>query len=464
MARGDVLLFLNADTEVDAGAPETLAAVLADPEIGVAVPSLLLADDPTRLNAAGNVVHLTGLAWPGRWGEPADPPGELRDVPYGSGAALAIRAETFRRLGGFAEELWLYQEDLELSWRARLAGLRVVLEPAATVSHSYRYDPLDAEKHYWLERNRLVFVLTAYSGRLLALLAPVLLASEIGLALLARRDGWWREKRRGWAWLLRNRSTVAKLRRRTQGLRQILRPRGCSLPHRPARPADARGAGGGREPRAAAQVLLATGAAAALATRRRYVRSRSRACSSGPRLTGAAAPSLATSSGSLSRSRATASAPTSPGGTSTPSLPSHDELGKRADPRRDHRPAERPGFLGGQRERLLHERGHHHDVEAPVDLLQPAPVELARVADPLSEVRLQTLEKRGILAASVQRERRVAARPRERLAEHLDALVRREAPDEPERDRPGRRPRLHRRPARPDGAAPECGPVPRRTA
>ncbi len=220
-ARGDILLFLNADTQVDAGAPETLAAALADPEIGVAVPRLLLADDPTRLNAAGNVVHLTGLAWPGRWGEPADPPGELRDVPYGSGAALAMRAETFRRLDGFAEELWLYQEDLELSWRARLAGLRVVLEPAAAVSHTYRYDPLDAEKHYWLERNRLVFVLTAYSGRLLALLAPVLLASEIGLALLARRDGWWLEKRRGWAWLLRNRSTVAKLRRHTQDLRQI---------------------------------------------------------------------------------------------------------------------------------------------------------------------------------------------------------------------------------------------------
>jgi GT2 family glycosyltransferase len=220
-ARGDVLLFLNADTEVDAGAPEVLAAALADPEIGVAVPRIVLLDDPTRLNAAGNVVHLTGLSWPGHWGEPADSAGELRDVPYASGSALAIRAETFRALGGFAAELFLYQEDLELSWRARLAGLRVVLEPAATVAHDYDYDPLDAEKHYWLERNRLVFVLTAYSGRLLALLAPVLLAAEIGLAILARRDGWWREKRRGWLWLLRNRATIARLRRRTQVLRRI---------------------------------------------------------------------------------------------------------------------------------------------------------------------------------------------------------------------------------------------------
>lgn len=220
-ARGDVLLFLNADTEVDAGAPEALATALTDPDIGVAVPRIVLLDDTERLNSAGNAVHLTGLAWPAHWGEPAASAGERRDVGYASGSALAIRAETFRELGGFAEELFLYQEDLELSWRARLAGLRVVVEPAATVSHAYHYDRLDPEKHYWLERNRLVFVLTAYSGRLLALLAPVLLAAEIGLALLARRDGWWREKRRGWLWLLRNRATVARLRRRTQSLRRI---------------------------------------------------------------------------------------------------------------------------------------------------------------------------------------------------------------------------------------------------
>jgi GT2 family glycosyltransferase len=220
-ARGDVLLFLNADTEVDAGAPEALATALADPEMGVAVPRIVLLDDPERLNSAGNVVHLTGLAWPGRWGEPAASAGDLHDVGYASGSAFAMRAEAFRELGGFAEELFLYQEDLELSWRARLAGLRVVIEPAATVSHAYHYDPLDPQKHYWLERNRLVFVLTAYSGRLLVLLAPVLLGAEVGLALLARRDGWWREKRGGWLWLLRNRSTVARLRRRTQALRRI---------------------------------------------------------------------------------------------------------------------------------------------------------------------------------------------------------------------------------------------------
>jgi GT2 family glycosyltransferase len=220
-ARGDVLVFLNADTELDPGAAEALAAALEDAAIGVAMPRLRLLDDPDRLNSAGNVVHLTGLAWPGGYGERAESVAERSDVPYASGAALALRAETFRALGGFAEELFLYQEDLELSWRARLAGLRVVVEPAADVRHAYRYEPLDAGKHYWLERNRLVFVLTAFSGRLLVLLAPVLVATEVALALLARREGWWREKRRGWGWILGHRDVIRRLRTRTQGLRRI---------------------------------------------------------------------------------------------------------------------------------------------------------------------------------------------------------------------------------------------------
>jgi GT2 family glycosyltransferase len=102
-ARGDVLLFLNPDTEVHPDAVAALAGALADPEIGVAMPRLRLLDEPERLNSAGNVVHVTGIAWPGGYREPADSLTEQQDVGYASGAALAIRADLFRELGGFAE-------------------------------------------------------------------------------------------------------------------------------------------------------------------------------------------------------------------------------------------------------------------------------------------------------------------------------------------------------------------------
>jgi hypothetical protein len=79
----------------------------------------------------------------------------------------------------------------------------------------------DRRKEYFLERNRLIFLVTAYAGRTLLLLAPVLLAVEAGVTLLALRQGWLREKAAGWRWLVRNRSWLARRRRETQALRRV---------------------------------------------------------------------------------------------------------------------------------------------------------------------------------------------------------------------------------------------------
>ncbi len=214
-------MFLNPDTVARPGSVAALARRLADADVGVAQARLRLLDRPDVLNSSGNVLHVSGLAWPGGYGEPADAVTVAGDVPYASGAALAVRADVFAELGGFTEELFLYQEDLELCWRARLRGLRVVLEPGADVLHEYVLERPDRRKEYYLERNRLVFVLTAYSARMLLLLLPVLLVVEAGVTLVAVRGGWGREKVRGWLWLARHAGWLAERRRTVQGARQV---------------------------------------------------------------------------------------------------------------------------------------------------------------------------------------------------------------------------------------------------
>jgi hypothetical protein len=97
----------------------------------------------------------------------------------------------------------------------------IVVEPQADVLHDYVLERLDRRKEYYLERNRLVFVLTAYSARLLLLLAPVLVAVELGIAVLALRQGWLREKVGGWAWLAGHRSWLGERRRKTQAIRRL---------------------------------------------------------------------------------------------------------------------------------------------------------------------------------------------------------------------------------------------------
>jgi GT2 family glycosyltransferase len=219
-ASGDVLVFLNPDTVVAPGALAELARTLEDPTVGIAMPRLRLLDRPELLNSGGNVLHLTGLAWAGSYGEPAEEIRDVRDVTYPTGAAMAIRAGLFRELGGFTEKLFMYQEDLELGWRAHLHGLRVVVTPRADVYHEYEYGR-NVQKQYLLERNRLVFVLSAYSGRLLAVLAPVLVAGELSMLALAAKEGWWRDKLAGWGWCMRHARWLRGHRRETQRLRRV---------------------------------------------------------------------------------------------------------------------------------------------------------------------------------------------------------------------------------------------------
>jgi GT2 family glycosyltransferase len=217
----DVLVFVNPDTVVLPGTIDAFAHALAPADVGIVQARLRLLDEPELLNSSGNVVHVSGLAWPGGYRDRADTVTEPREIPYASGAAFAIRAETFRELGGFTEELFLYQEDFELSWRAHLRGLRVLVVPGADVLHDYVLERPGRQKEYYLERNRLLVVLSAYSARLLFLLAPVLLAVELGILVLAARQGWLREKLRAWGWLLRNGPWLGEHRRRTQELRRV---------------------------------------------------------------------------------------------------------------------------------------------------------------------------------------------------------------------------------------------------
>jgi GT2 family glycosyltransferase len=220
VATGEVLVFLNPDTIAADGAIDALAGTLDDAAVGIAMARLRLLDSPTLLNSGGNVVHVAGFAWVGGYGEPVETAAQLRDVPFASGAALAVRAATFRALGGFTEELFLYGEDLELAWRARMRGLRVVMNPRADVFHDYDFDR-NAAKRYFLERNRLVFVLSAFSGRLLWVLAPVLVAAELATAALALREHWLKQKLRGWGWILGHARWLRRHRRETQALRQV---------------------------------------------------------------------------------------------------------------------------------------------------------------------------------------------------------------------------------------------------
>ena len=61
---------------------------------------------------------------------------ETLETPWASGACLLIPRELYEAVGGFDTNLFMYLEDIDLSWRARAAGFKVLVAPGALFGHS----------------------------------------------------------------------------------------------------------------------------------------------------------------------------------------------------------------------------------------------------------------------------------------------------------------------------------------
>ena len=57
------------------------------------------------------------------------------DTPWASAAALLLRRKAFEEVGGFDPRIFLYGEDVDLSWRLRARGRRIVYRPRTAVVH-----------------------------------------------------------------------------------------------------------------------------------------------------------------------------------------------------------------------------------------------------------------------------------------------------------------------------------------
>lgn len=137
LARGEYILFLNNDTQVQPNWLEPLTSLMdRDAEIGMVGSKLIYPNG--QLQEAGGILWKDGSAW--NYGHFMNPESAeysyVKEVDYISGAAIMIRKNLWNVIGGFDEQFMpAYYEDTDLAFEVRRQGYKVCLQPQSIVVH-----------------------------------------------------------------------------------------------------------------------------------------------------------------------------------------------------------------------------------------------------------------------------------------------------------------------------------------
>ncbi len=213
----EYLVTVNMDTET---APnwlsELVKALDRNSEAAIAQSKILLFPRPEearenpRVNSLGNIIHFLGFGFTSGYGETD---GEITGYPeikgYASGCSFIIRAEVFKKIGGYMEEFYMYHDDLELSLKVRLAGYKIVLAPQSIIFHKYEFSR-SVRMFYYMERNRYLTLLIFYPARLFLLVGLAGAAMDIVMFFYSIFGGRLKEELKIWGYFCRY-STYVKI-------------------------------------------------------------------------------------------------------------------------------------------------------------------------------------------------------------------------------------------------------------
>jgi len=258
----DYVFLLNPDTEIEPNCLEEIIKAAQKENAGIAQSMLLLGKERRLTNNAGNAMHYLGFGFVKHYRESAEKwlDKEPFEIGYASGAAMLIKREALSvitrehtrdrqpagRHGGnpvfsaidtglrrrpgyraprndmfyFDPKFFAYHEDLDLCWRARLAGYKVILAPKSIVYHYYEFNR-NKKMFYWAERNRSIAILQNYSIKTLLILSPMLFL--IGLMMLAysATTGRLNYKIKSCIWILSRWPSILKQRKHVQSTRRV---------------------------------------------------------------------------------------------------------------------------------------------------------------------------------------------------------------------------------------------------
>jgi GT2 family glycosyltransferase len=220
-ANGSLIAILNMDTEVD---PHWISELVK------------VATSNSKIGACGGKIYdyldRKTLQFPDPIVIPSESYDKIQDVWSIYGAGFLVKRDVLELIGLFDPEYFCYYEEIDLCWRIRLAGFRVVFVPKAVMYHFQGGAQIARKPLIYLNfKNRLRTILKNCQIETLPLYLPIL-ALQVGFALLllfhprkkkARKEGLLRIEAyiKASLWnLLKLRNTI-KERAKIQRLRKV---------------------------------------------------------------------------------------------------------------------------------------------------------------------------------------------------------------------------------------------------
>ncbi len=225
-ATGTFLFFLNNDTELFSDCIEKLVSCYRDKSVVTA--RQIPFHDKSFVGSSGAGVDIFGYPYV------ADDPRKTR-VFYADGAMFFIKKKDFIDLGMFDEKLFIFQEDIDLSWRAQLAGYRIISCWGAKLYHYGGGTVLGGTKkgskyassyfrRYLNEKNIIRNILKNYSFPLCVIILLLLLfihaCEMIGLLILLKGSVIQCYLKAYW-WNIRNFKNTMNIRKYVQSRRTV---------------------------------------------------------------------------------------------------------------------------------------------------------------------------------------------------------------------------------------------------
>jgi hypothetical protein len=161
--QGEYVVFLNNDTIVEPHWLVELVSVMeTDAKIGAAQSKLLSLADKRFIDSVGDFIDYYGFPIRrGSWGE--EDKGQydrVEEIFSARGAALIVRRKILAEIGAFDADFFLSYEDIDLCWRIRLNGYKIVFVPKSRVYHIGSATAIFSSVNvFHTEKNRLSILL-----------------------------------------------------------------------------------------------------------------------------------------------------------------------------------------------------------------------------------------------------------------------------------------------------------------